>query len=105
MRTGKYTLYVLECLSGDLYVGITNNLLGRLEQHYSRKGAIVTRRFGVKDLLYSKQLPYVNKWSAMREEDYEVLKLQKQHPEIQVYGGQWCIPVDKVFYGHPSKRA
>jgi len=105
MRKGKYTLYALECLNGDIYVGITTNLLGRLEQHYSRKGAIVTIRFGVKDILYSKELPYQNKWSAMRDENYEVLKLQKHYPERQVYGGKWCIPVDKVFYGHPSKRA
>lgn len=98
MRKGKYTLYVLECLNGNLYVGITKNLLGRLEQHYSGKGAIVTTRFGVKDLLYSKELPYQNKWSAMREENYEVMILQKRYPDRQVYGGKWCIPINKELY-------
>ena len=40
----KYSVYILECADKSLYVGCTNNLERRLEQHNnSKKGAHYTK--------------------------------------------------------------
>ena len=38
-----WTLYLLECLDGSLYAGITNDLARRFDKHASGKGARYTR--------------------------------------------------------------
>jgi putative endonuclease len=54
MKQGKtyFYVYILASLAGTLYVGLTDNLLMRLEQH--RTGAFdgFTRRYGINRLMY-----------------------------------------------------
>ncbi len=37
-------VYILECADGTLYVGSTNNIAARLEQHQEGRGAAYTKR-------------------------------------------------------------
>jgi len=39
----SWTLYLLECVDGSLYAGITNDLPRRFEMHAAGKGAKYTR--------------------------------------------------------------
>jgi putative endonuclease len=39
----SWTLYLLECVDGSLYAGITNDLERRFEMHLAGKGAKYTR--------------------------------------------------------------
>lgn len=41
--TNEWFLYVLECVDGTLYTGITNNVTKRLAIHNSNRGAKYTR--------------------------------------------------------------
>lgn len=40
-----WTLYVLSCLPGIEYVGISSRIDKRLYDHYHRKGSAITRKF------------------------------------------------------------
>jgi putative endonuclease len=54
MSHDHYFVYVLELSSGKKYVGQTNNLTRRLEEHKSGRGRF-TRKYEVKKLLYFEQ--------------------------------------------------
>ncbi len=45
-------MYILECLDGKYYTGMTWNLSNRFEQHVSRLGSKYTAHKGVKKLVY-----------------------------------------------------
>lgn len=45
-------MYIIECLDGFYYTGITWNLSQRLEQHRVGKGSSFTQRHGFKRLRY-----------------------------------------------------
>jgi putative endonuclease len=47
-----YYVFILASESGTLYVGVTSNLEGRLDQHKSRSIKGFTQKYGVKKLLY-----------------------------------------------------
>jgi len=48
-----YWVYILASQPrGTLYTGVTNNILGRIEMHRSRKIAGFTARYGVSLLVY-----------------------------------------------------
>lgn len=61
-----YYIYILLCHDGTLYIGYTDDLVGRLKTHNRGKGAKYTRsRLPVKLLYWEK---YANKSAAMRRE-------------------------------------
>jgi putative endonuclease len=48
-----YWVYILASQPrGTLYIGVTNNILGRVEQYRERKGSGFTSRYGVSMLVY-----------------------------------------------------
>ena len=48
-----YSVYILASKPhGTLYIGMTNNLLGRIEAHRDRTGSRFTSRHGVRMLVY-----------------------------------------------------
>ena len=76
-------LYILRCKDGSLYTGITTDVLRRLEEHRSGKGAKYTRsRLPVK-------LVYVEEWEtkqqAMQREAY-IKGLTRKDKEKLVWG-------------------
>ena len=52
MSQWKWYVYIIECLDGLYYTGITWNLSQRLEQHRSGKGSKFTHKHGFKRLCY-----------------------------------------------------
>lgn len=51
-KTWKWHVYILECLDGFYYTGLTWNLEKRLEQHASGRGSKFTAKHGFKRLCY-----------------------------------------------------
>ena len=45
-------VYIIECLDGTYYTGLTWNIANRLEQHISRLGSKYSQKRGVKKLVY-----------------------------------------------------
>lgn len=52
-KSNQWYVYILKCKNGDLYIGITDNLERRFEEHKSGKGGKFTHAFKVSKLLYS----------------------------------------------------
>lgn len=58
--------YIIECVDGTLYTGITNDLEKRISIHNSGKGAKYTKN----------RLPVVLRWSTQCESKSEASKLE-----------------------------
>lgn len=55
MNTWHWYIYIIECLDGTYYTGLTWDVRRRLEQHLSRLGGRYTAEHGVKRLVYVEQ--------------------------------------------------
>ena len=62
----RYTLYILRCADGSLYVGITTDLATRVEAHNAGRGAKYTRA----------RRPVAVAWSRGRQEPTAARKLE-----------------------------
>ncbi len=51
---------------GTLYIGVTNNILGRVELHRAGKGSVFTRRYRVAMLVYFEEFNDIS--AAIRRE-------------------------------------
>jgi len=67
-------VYILECRDGTLYTGVTTDLVRRLEEHRSGKGAKYTRSRGVARMRYSE--PRTSRSDAFKREA-EIKKLSR----------------------------
>lgn len=76
-----WTLYVLRCVDGSLYCGITNRLHHRLDAHSAGKGAKYTRSRGPLELVYVEE--HLNRPSAARAE-YAFKQIPKGLKEMTV---------------------
>jgi len=61
-----YILYILQCIDGSLYTGITNNLPHRWAMHQAGKASRYTRSHPVKRIVYSKRCR--TKSTALKQE-------------------------------------
>jgi len=52
MKEWKWYVYILECLDGTYYTGLTWNPSNRFDQHLSKLGSKYTKKHGVKELVY-----------------------------------------------------
>lgn len=55
MAQWKWYVYIIECLDGSYYTGMTWSLPSRLEQHLSGLGSKYTSEHGVKSLAYAEE--------------------------------------------------
>ncbi len=71
----SYFVYILECMDGSLYTGITKDVAKRLEEHNcSNKGAKYTRARRPVKLVYEETS--LNRSSASKRE-YQIKKLTR----------------------------
>jgi len=54
-RQWKWYVYILECLDGFYYTGITWNIEERMDQHRSGLGSRFTGKHGFKGLKYTEE--------------------------------------------------
>lgn len=74
--TAIFYVYILECSDGSLYVGSTNNLERRLDQHNnSKSGAHYTKIRRPVTLKYSETLPTL---SAARKREAEIKRWKRK---------------------------
>ena len=61
-----WRVYILRCGDGSLYTGISTDVVRRLEEHRSGKGAKYTRSRGPLELVYQEDCP--DKSAALKRE-------------------------------------
>lgn len=59
-------VYILLCVDGSFYTGITTNLEQRFSDHKNGKGGKFTKTHKVKSLVYSEEVP--DKSTALKRE-------------------------------------
>ena len=59
-------VYIIRCVDGTLYTGITNNIPGRIERHNAKKGGSYTRVRTPVKLVYHE--PRYSKSRALKRE-------------------------------------
>jgi len=59
MRTHRYYVYILTNRSRTLYVGVTNDLARRLEQHHDAPRTAFTGRYRLDILIYFEEHQYI----------------------------------------------
>ena len=81
----QYIVYILRTFSNTLYIGQTNNLEKRLNEHKSKNGksAKYIRYFDSFKLVYSEQ--YLTRIEAMRRE-YQLKQWTKAKKEALIAG-------------------
>ena len=70
----KWYVYILLCRGQTLYCGISDDVLRRLEQHRSGKGAKYTRGRGPLELVYVEQC---DSYSTALKREYAIKKLPR----------------------------
>ena len=78
MKSWKWYVYIIECLDGLYYTGITYNLEKRLEQHRSGKGSKFSARHGFKVLKYVEEFDDL---VAAREREYQLKDFSRKKKE------------------------
>jgi putative endonuclease len=62
----KWSVYILECSDGSLYIGATNDPQRRFEEHLSGKGSKYVRARKAKQIIYMEEVD--NKYDAFKRE-------------------------------------
>ena len=71
----RWTVYLVRCVDGTLYCGITNDLAARLAAHGTARGAKYTRRRTPVQLVYARRVR--DKGRALRLE-YQIKQLTRR---------------------------
>ncbi len=78
MQKELWYVYIIECLNGRYYTGITKNVEERFKKHKSGKGARFTTRNPVKAVIYTKKCGRMS--DALKKES-EIKKLSRTEKE------------------------
>ena len=83
----KGSIYILECADGSYYIGSTNDLQRRLEQHQNGEGANHTRKYLPVKLLYYEEFQRIDEafyrekqvqgWSRKKKEALMNVEINK----------------------------
>ncbi|MGD8908764.1 MAG: GIY-YIG nuclease family protein [Chromatiales bacterium] len=65
-KSEQWSLYIVRCVDGSLYTGITNDLERRVQQHNLGQGAKYTRGRGPVELAYTES--YADRSEASKRE-------------------------------------
>ena len=71
---GNWVVYILSCVDGSFYTGITNELKRRIKEHETGKGAKYTRGRTPLKLVYTEK--HKDRSSALKRE-FEIKTLKK----------------------------
>ncbi|HUJ38522.1 MAG TPA: GIY-YIG nuclease family protein [Hyphomicrobium sp.] len=90
-----YWVYILASRPrGTLYIGVTNNILGRVELHRDGKGSKFTGRYRVTTLVYFEEFSDIND-AIQREKtlkrylrDWKIKLMEQSNPQwVDLYPG------------------
>ena len=79
---GDWKVYILETEKNQLYTGITNNIERRIAMHKKGRGALFTKFFGVKKVLYTEDYP--TRSTALKRE-FAIKKLTRNKKLELIY--------------------
>jgi predicted GIY-YIG superfamily endonuclease len=85
MGKWRWYVYIIECLDGTYYTGLTWNALDRWEQHLSLEGAQYTKEHKPKEMVYVEE--HDNLEEARKRE--KQIKDWSQKKKKNLISGKW----------------
>ena len=96
MSGKQYYVYILASKTRTLYVGVTENLLGRVQQHRNKEVDGFTKRYNVTRLVHFESFGYV--WDALtREKEIKKWRREKKIALIEENNPVWHVMWDDFF--------
>ena len=99
-----YWVYILASKHyGTIYIGVTNDLLGRVEAHREGTGSQFTSRYGVKMLVYDAPFAYIE--AAIQREktlkryvrQWKINLIERENPHwADLYPALLALPGNRV---------
>jgi putative endonuclease len=75
-----YFVYILANRSKSLYIGVTNSLIRRIQEHKDKKHDCYTAKYNIDRLVYFEQFAYINNAIAREKQ----LKTWLRHRKIEL---------------------
>ena len=88
MNMNKYYVYILTNRSGTLYVGVTNNLERRIQEHKNKIMEGFTQRYNIDRLIYFEDTDDINAALA-REKQIKGWRREKKIMLIKSFNPEW----------------
>jgi putative endonuclease len=85
METWKWFVYIIECLDGTYYTGMTWSLSNRWDQHAAGNGSVYTKEHGFKAVVYSEEFEDLNDARAREIQ----IKKWSQNKKRKLIRGEW----------------
>lgn len=83
-----YYVYILSGANNFLYIGVTNDLARRLQQHRNKRGSRYTAKYEVTRLVYYEEFQYVNDAIA-REKELKGWRRSKKVELVEKVNPRW----------------
>ena len=84
-----YHIYILTNWKRNvLYVGVTNNLSRRLQEHISGTIPGFTKKYNCKELVYYEQFEYINN-AIQREKELKGWRREKKDKLVNSFNPEW----------------
>ena len=88
MSADTYYVYILASRKyGTLYIGVTNDLLTRLEQHRSGRGSEFVKKYGVRRLVHEETFASLQEAIAREKQlknwhrDWKIRLIEEDNPD------------------------
>jgi putative endonuclease len=107
VREHHYCVYILASgRNGTLYVGVTNDLGRRIQEHRAGEGVGFTRKYGVHTLVWYEPFQYVLN-AIHREKQLKRWRRAWKIALIEAENPQWLdlLPDDPTLFCHPGRSA
>ena len=88
MREYNYFIYIMGSTSGTLYIGFTNNLARRIEQHKNKSIEGFTKKYSCNKLLYYEHFSDAN-IAIGREKEIKKWRREKKEKLINSINPHW----------------
>ena len=85
MQSWRWYVYIVECLDGTYYTGMTWNLSNRDEQHKSGRGSRYTAEHGYKATVYAEEFDNFEEARYREKQVKDWSKAKKQ----KLISGEW----------------
>ncbi len=83
-----YYVYILSGANNFLYIGVTNELARRLQQHRQKSGSRYTAKYDVTRLVFYEEFQYVNDAIA-REKQLKSWRRSKKVELVEMVNPKW----------------
>jgi len=99
-----YYVYILTTVSrGVMYVGVTNDLERRADEHRNGKGGAFTKRYRVNTLVYAEEHEQISDAIA-REKEIKAWRRSKKDALVEKANPTWADLLDEATAKGPSLR-